>query len=131
MAQTVKVANFADNLVMQVKQYTAEVEDGIVEDTIAVAQETRDELKRTSPKRQRQDGGSYAKDWTITKRIWPGHVQVIVHNKQYQLVHLLEKGHAKRGGGRTKAIAHVKPAETAAEKRLEKRIGETVRRANP
>ena len=37
----------------------------------------------------------------------------IVYGKTgtYQLAHLLEYGHAKRGGGRTNAYSHIKPVE--------------------
>ena len=47
---------------------------------------------------------------------------VAIHDTKYSLVHLLEKGHQKRGGGRVAAIKHVEPAEQAAIAELEKEI---------
>ena len=46
--------------------------------------------------------------------------------KKYQLAHLLEKGHAKRGGGRTKAVPHIAPAEESAVKQLESDIKKAI-----
>ena len=62
-------------------------------------------LKADSPEKT----GDYAKGWRM-KKTSKGY---IVHNKtDYQLTHLLEHGHARKGGGRdVKAKVHIRPAE--------------------
>lgn len=60
--------------------------------------------------------GRYKAGWS-TKKVSETTTSktVTVYNKdRYQIAHLLENGHAKRGGGRVKAYPHIKPAEEAA-----------------
>ncbi len=52
---------------------------------------------------------------------------VVFSKKLHWLTHLLEHGHAKRGGkGRTRAFPHWKPAEDAAKQTVEKKIREKI-----
>ena len=55
----------------------------------------------------------YAKSWTVKKtKETSNSLEVTVHSKnRYQLAHLLEHGHAKRGGGRVSARPHIAKAE--------------------
>jgi hypothetical protein len=62
------------------------------------------ELKQRSPKQT----GDYQKGWSLKKE---KNGYVIYNRTDYQLTHLLEKGHAKRSGGRVPAQVHIKPIE--------------------
>jgi hypothetical protein len=65
--------------------------------------------------------GRYAKSWVSKKVKENSHtLEMTVHSKnRYQIAHLLEHGHAKRGGGRVAAIPHIAPAEQHGEEMLE------------
>lgn len=88
-------------------EYTQEVTEGLEQAKKDVAKDTVKELKRTSPRRE----GDYAKGWAKKK---VGNAEVVYNRTNYHLTHLLEKGHAKRGGGRVAAIPHIRPAEQRA-----------------
>ena len=85
---------------------------------------TCEEIKNESPKSNRKSGGAYASSWVKSKE--KGKIKI--HNKKhYRLTHLLERGHAKRNGGRTKAMPHIEPVEQFVietfPKKLEERLG--------
>lgn len=105
----IKSDDLAKEILATLTAYTDEVEEGIEEAKKKVAQDTVKLLKSTSPVRKKGPSRGYAKSWTAKRQPDGGYV---VHNaKHYQITHLLEKGHAKVGGGRVAAIPHIAPAE--------------------
>ena len=68
--------------------------------------------------------GKYKKSWAVkTTKENANAMEVTVHSRnRYQLAHLLEFGHAKRGGGRTRAFPHIAPAEEAAAELLVREV---------
>lgn len=80
----------------------------------------RKEIQANAPK----DTGDYAKSWSVKNvRETANAMEVVVHSRnRYQLAHLLEFGHAKRGGGRVPGKAHIAPAEEKGVRELEQEI---------
>lgn len=102
-------------------QKYAKVEKKILNEAVKKAKEEAvKELKATSPKKT----GDYAESWSSkTKKKTTGDSATIyAGNGEYRLTHLLEKGHAKRGGGRVSAIPHIKKVERKAIKKLEEEV---------
>jgi hypothetical protein len=117
----VKIDNLARTVEKTLSDYVDDVNDTVKEDIKEAGKEAVKELKQNSPKRT----GKYAKGWrsTVQKESAVG-AEVVVHNKIYGLTHLLENGHAKRGGGRVAGIPHIKPVEEDVTENLEKKIKE-------
>lgn len=88
------------------------------------ATSVKKEISANAPKKT----GTYAKSWTAKKTKENSHsLEMTVHSKnRYQLAHLLEKGHAKRGGGRVSGRPHIAPAEENGVQILEKMIQEAL-----
>ena len=88
-----------------------------------VAEDTKQEIQDNAP----VDTGRYKKSWDISKtKDTSQAVEYTVHSKtQYRLTHLLEFGHAKRGGGRTKARPHIAKGEQLAIRELKQKAGAT------
>ena len=80
----------------------------------------RSEIQQTAPR----NTGAYAKSWrTKTTKESASTMEVTVYSpSKYMLAHLLEHGHAKRGGGRVSAKPHIAAAEEKGEAELEREI---------
>lgn len=64
--------------------------------------------------------GKYAAGWTSQVETGRFSAQGVIYNKTPGLPHLLENGHANRGGGRTPGRTHIAPVEEELIKTFEK-----------
>lgn len=115
----VSIDGMAAEIMKEMQKYGETVADELKTAARKVGKETAKELQGTSPK----NSGKYAKGWTSTVNNENANsIDIVVHDKKYQITHLLEKGHQNRNGGRTPAIVHIAPAEKEAADRLEREL---------
>ena len=112
--------NIADEINKALREFTSEVEEGLEEKKKQAAKNAVKELKQKSPR----DTGDYARGWRSKK---VGNAYVIHNATNYQLTHLLEKGHAKRGGGRVPGIPHIRPVEMQTIEEFQKEVERMIR----
>ena len=110
-----------DNLAAEIMKGLIEYKDLATADMKTAVRKAGKSVKKDIQANAPKKTGAYSKSWTVkTTKETSESLELTVHSpKKYQLAHLLEKGHAKRGGGRTKAIPHIAPAEEKAAKDLE------------
>ena len=107
---TTPIDRLSDDIQKILKEYAAEVKDNVDSITRQMGQKGAKALK-TSSKASFGGTGKYASGWTYqTEKKRYGNVTTI-YNKLPGLPHLLENGHAKRGGGRVAGRKHIAPVE--------------------
>lgn len=125
MNQKIKVDDLGKVIQDIVDEYADDAREVVAETLPKVGKKAVKELKARSPKKT----GQYAKGWKSKVEKERLDSKVIVYNAtKYQLTHLLEKGHANRGGGRTQGIPHIKPTEEQAVKEAVDLIKEGLKR---
>jgi hypothetical protein len=124
------VIDFTKQLTDALQEYSKTSETGIQSAIDDVCKEARKKLSSTSPTGHRK---KYKRGWKVTIVERPGYYKAHIHNRQYQLTHLLEKGHktnlksGKYGKqSRSSARPHIRSVEQWAIKEVEKRIKEVL-----
>ena len=114
---TINVEDMASVIMCGLHEYADLATDEMKKAVTKTANTVKKEIEQTAP----SDTGTYAKSWTATKTLEKsGALQMTVRSKnRYQIAHLLEKGHAKRNGGRVEGIPHIAPAEEHGKEMLE------------
>ena len=117
-----------DNLASEVMKGLMEYKDLVTSDMKVAVRKAGRSVKKDIQANAPKKTGAYSKSWKVsTTKETSESLELTVHSpKKYQLAHLLEKGHAKRGGGRTKAVPHIAPAEESVVKQLESDIKKAI-----
>ena len=117
-----------DNMAAEIMKGLTEYADLANESMKKAVKKTATSVKKEISSNAPKDTGAYAKSWAVKKTKENSHsLEMTVHSKnRYQLVHLLEKGHAKRGGGRVAGKPHIAPAEEKGAEMLENLIKEAL-----
>lgn len=120
MARRVNINSLADAIKDTLKEYS-DVSAEKVKTAVKEAGKTvKKEIEMSAPK----DTGDYSRSWAVKNvKETANSLEVSVHSKShYQLAHLLEFGHAKRGGGRVSGKVHIASAEAKGIEQFEKDV---------
>ena len=121
----VSIDQFPGAVMAQLEEYVSMASDEVKEAVRTVSEDVKAEIQSRAPVKT----GKYKASWTVTKveETSQSLVNTVHSAKHYRLTHLLENGHAKRGGGRVPGKAHIAPAEERAERTLEQEIEKALR----
>lgn len=120
MSERVSIDELDSVIMEELEKYskvaTEDLKDAVKETAVSV----RKDIQAGAP----TDTGKYKKSWSVKNLHEDGDsIELVVYSRnRYQIAHLLEHGHAKRGGGRVAARPHIAPAEQAGNEKLVKTI---------
>ena len=122
------INGLADAVMDAMIAYTKDVEEAIPDVVDNTADVMVKEIRATAPKRS----GKYAKGWTVRQlgertRSKEGYAKLVCNPKRYSIAHLVEYGHAKRGGGRVSGKPHIRPVCDRLLPEFEKKIERAVK----
>ena len=120
MGSTIRIDQMADAIMQGLNEYAELATEDMKKAVKAASKTVKKEIQAGAP----QKSGAYSKSWAVkTVRETANSLEQTVHSKnRYQLAHLLEHGHAKRGGGRVSGKSHIAPAEQMGIEQLEDAI---------
>lgn len=110
MAKTCTIDNMDAAIMDILNEYEEFTVQTVREATQKIAKEGVKALKSSSG--AFGGSGKYARGWTSTSEGGRLDTTVTIHNRTPGLPHLLENGHAKRGGGRVGGRVHIAPVES-------------------
>lgn len=116
----VSIDSMADAIVKELNAYADTTTDGVKAAVQKAAKTVKSEIQAGAPVKT----GAYKKSWAAKNTAESANkLEITVYSRnRYQLAHLLEHGHAKRGGGRVSARPHIASAEQSGIEQLERDI---------
>lgn len=120
MGRGISISQFSATVMEELEEYANLAAEDMKSAVKKAAATVRKDIEASAPR----DTGDYAKSWAVkTTKENSNALQVTVHSRnRYQIAHLLEYGHAKRGGGRIAARSYIAAAEEAGIEQLEREI---------
>lgn len=120
MAKVVPIDRLTAEIEKILEDYGENVQQNINEVVGEITKKGAKTLNRQSG--QTFDGKKYRKSWTTQVETGRTSAQGTIYSKIPGLPHLLEHGHALRGGGRTTGRAHIAPVEEALVREYEQKV---------
>ena len=116
MNRTVSIDEMDSAIMDELEKYAELASDDLKAAVKETAASVRQDIQAGAP----VDTGKYKKSWSV-KNVHEDSesIDLVVHSRnRYQIAHLLEHGHAKRGGGRVAAKPHIAAAEQRGNEKL-------------
>lgn len=116
MNRTVSIDEMDSAIMDELEKYAELASDDLKAAVKETAASVRKDIQAGAP----VDTGKYKKSWSV-KNVHEDSesINLVVHSRnRYQIAHLLEHGHAKRGGGRVAAKPHIAAAEQRGNEKL-------------
>ena len=132
MSKKVSIDDLSNVILEYLENFKDVTEEACKDGVLTTADEAVKDLRSAHPAGSGKYGSwdEYDKGWTkrasTMKTKEKGILAVVYNQKHYRLTHLLEKGHALVGGGRTQAFPHIAPVEQKCEENLIKNIRKNI-----
>ncbi|ARP51098.1 hypothetical protein B6259_09555 [Ruminococcaceae bacterium CPB6] len=116
MSRNTSIDDMDSAIMTELEKYADLAADDLKDAVKETAKSVRKDIQDNAP----VDTGKYKKSWSV-KNVHEDSesIDLVVHSRnRYQIAHLLEHGHAKRGGGRVAARPHIASAEQRGSEKL-------------
>lgn len=132
MSKKISIDQLEKEIEQALNDFMGVTEEACKSGVLTTADEAVKELRSAHPAGSGEYGtwDEYDSGWkkrsSTMKTKEKGILAVVYNEKHYRLTHLLEKGHAKVNGGRTRAFPHIAPVEQKCEENLIRNIRKNI-----